>query len=174
MDSRYEGKTLTLVSLLLGFGIGALVTMSGSRYTEESAVAMASMPSTASRQFLKAGHMQAYSPFNAKKYETLSYLPALSDADIAKQIEYMIKNKWTPCLEIADDGDIYLNTRMGPGYYDNRYWSMYKLPMYGTNSARDVIDAIAACKREFPQAKIRVMGFDSDKQVQSAGFIVAK
>merc|ERR1712187_522021 len=20
------------------------------------------------------------------------------------------------------DGDIYLNTRMGPGYYDNRYW----------------------------------------------------
>merc|ERR1711988_347841 len=158
----------------------ALLTLSGVRYTEEPAVAMAALQPTqalkaSQGQFLHpAGQMQAYSPFNAKKYETLSYLPALSDADIAKQIEYMIKNKWTPCLEIADDGDVYLNTRMGPGYYDNRYWSMYKLPMYGCNSPRDVIDAIAACKREFPQAKIRVMGFDSDKQVQSAGFIVAK
>merc|ERR1711869_41947 len=80
--------------------------------------------------------MQAYSPFNGKKYETLSYLPQLTNEDIRKQIEYMIRNKWTPCLEMSDDGDIYLNTRMGPCYYDNRYWSMYKLPMFGcTNSA---------------------------------------
>merc|ERR1711897_56244 len=122
----------------------------------------------------QSGQMQAYSPFNAKKYETLSYLPELTDQDIAKQIEYMIKNKWTPCLEIAEDGDVYLNTRMGPGYYDNRYWSMYKLPMFGANNARDVVEAINSCRREFPRAKIRVMGFDSTKQVQTAGFMVAK
>merc|ERR1711915_541346 len=128
---------------------------------------MASMPSTASRQFLQAGHMQAYSPFNAKKYETLSYLPELSNADIAKQIEYMIKNKWTPCLEIADDGDVYLNTRMGPGYYDNRYWSMYKLPMFGCADSQDVVREIENCKREFPNAKIRVIGFDPQRQVQT-------
>merc|ERR1712187_462729 len=121
----------------------------------------------------KVAEMQAYSPFK-KYFETLSYLPQLSNEDIKKQIDYMIKNHWTPSLEFSQDGDIYLNTRMGPGYYDNRDWSMYKLPMYGTNSARDVIDAIESCRREFPQAKIRVMGFDSDKQVQSAGFIVAK
>merc|ERR1711941_50397 len=120
------------------------------------------MPSTASRQFLKAGHMQAYSPFNAKKYETLSYLPELSNADIAKQIEYMIKNKWTPCLEIADDGDIYLNTRMGPCYYDNRYWSLYKLPMFGCTSGEEVLKEIAAVRREFPQAKIRALAFDAE------------
>merc|ERR1711915_472575 len=135
---------------------------------------MASMPSTASRQFLKAGHMQAYSPFNAKKYETLSYLPELSNQDIAKQIEYMIKNKWTPCLEIADDGDIYLNTRMGPGYYDNRYWSMYKLPMFGCSNSELVVQEIENCKREFQNAKIRVIGFDPIKQVQTTGFIVRK
>jgi len=178
--ARYEGKTLMIVSLLAGFGFAALLTLPGAVYTQEPAIAMAAVqPTQALRasqgQFLHpAGQMQAYSPFNAKKYETLSYLPELSDADIAKQIEYMIKNKWTPCLEVAADGDIYLNTRMGPGYYDNRYWSMYKLPMFGANNARDVIEAINACKREFPQAKIRVMGFDSEKQVQSAGFIVKK
>merc|ERR1719356_1827639 len=75
--------------------------------------------------------IQAYSPFNGKKYETLSYLPQLSNEAIKKQIDFMIKNRWTPCLEINDDGDIYLNTAMGPTYYDNRYWSMYKLPMFG-------------------------------------------
>merc|ERR1711930_27724 len=109
-----------------------------------------------------------------KEIRDIIVSPKLTDQDIAKQIEYMIKNKWTPCLEIASDGDIYLNTRMGPGYYDNRYWSMYKLPMFGANNARDVVDAIESCRREFPQAKIRVMGFDSTKQVQTAGFIVAK
>merc|ERR1712003_177410 len=171
-SARYEGKTLMIVSLLAGFGFAALLTLPGAVYTQEPAIAMAAVQPT--QALRAAGQMQAYSPFNAKKYETLSYLPELSDADIAKQIEYMIKNKWTPCLEVAADGDIYLNTRMGPGYYDNRYWSMYKLPMFGANNARDVVEAINACRREFPQAKIRVMGFDSTKQVQTSGFMVAK
>jgi ribulose-bisphosphate carboxylase small chain len=130
---------------------------------------MAATPSLA-----KQGAMQAYSPFNGKKYETLSYLPQLQNDDIRKQIEFMIRNKWTPCLEISGDGDIYLNTAMGPGYYDNRYWSLYKLPMFGCRDPNDVVRAIESCKSDFPQAKIRVIGFDSTKQVQTAGFIVRK
>merc|ERR1739845_79991 len=117
--------------------------------------------------------MQAYSPYN-KKYETLSYLPQLSNEDIRKQIECMVRNNWTPCLEFSDDGDIYLNTRMGPGYYDNRYWTMYKLPMFGCNDPKEVIKEIESCKREFPNAKVRVLGFDSIRQVQTSGFIVRK
>ena len=122
----------------------------------------------------KSQSMQAYSPFNGKKYETLSYLPQLSNDDIRKQIEYMVRNGWTPCLEFSDDGDIYLNTRMGPGYYDNRYWTLYKLPMFGCRDGNEVITEIDNCKREYPQAKIRVLGFDSVKQVQTTGFIVRK
>merc|ERR1711879_212459 len=118
--------------------------------------------------------MQAYSPYNGKKYETLSYLPQLSNDDIRKQIDYMIRNSWTPSLEFSDDGDVYLNTRMGPGYYDNRYWSMYKLPMFGCTNSADVVREIESCKKEFPNAKIRVVGFDSIKQVQSVSFIVRK
>merc|ERR1712224_532185 len=63
---------------------------------------------------LSSKSMQAYSPYNGKKYETLSYLPQLSNDDIRKQIDYMIRNSWTPSLEFSDDGDVYLNTRMGP------------------------------------------------------------
>ena len=122
----------------------------------------------------KIQSMQAYSPYNGKKYETLSYLPQLSNDDVRKQIDFMIRNSWTPCLEFSDDGDIYLNTRMGPGYYDNRYWSLYKLPMFGCTSSSDVVREIENCKREFPNAKIRVLGFDSVRQVQTTAFIVRK
>merc|ERR1712050_779932 len=125
-------------------------------------------PSAASQ----SAQMQAYSPFNAKKYETLSYLPTLKNDEIFKQVQYMIKNRWTPALEFTDDGDIYLNTRMGPGYYDNRYWSMYKLPMFGCTDPNEVLREIEICKRDYPMAKIRVIAFDSEKQVQTAGFIV--
>merc|ERR1719183_3244843 len=97
--------------------------------------------------------MQAYSPNNAKKYETLSYLPQLSNDEIRKQIDYMIRNAWTPCLEFTDDGDIYLNTRMGPGYYDNRYWSLYKLPMFGCTDSSDVIREIESCKKRISKCK---------------------
>merc|ERR1712093_423869 len=122
----------------------------------------------------KARSMQAYSPHGGKKYETLSYLPQLSNDDIRKQIDYMIRNSWTPCLEFSEDGDIYLNTRMGPGYYDNRYWSLYKLPMFGCTNSADVVREIDNCKREFPNAKVRVLGFDPIRQIQTTGFIVRK
>jgi len=118
--------------------------------------------------------MQAYSPYNAKKAEALSYLPQMDNTQIGKQIQYMINNRWTPALEISDDADVYLNTRMGPGYYDNRYWSMYKLPMFGCTNPQDVVREIEACKREFPHAKVRVMAYDPVKQVQVAGFVVQK
>lgn len=118
--------------------------------------------------------MQAYSPYNGKKSETLSYLPQLSNDEIMKQISYMIRNNWTPGLEFSDDADIYLNTRMGPGYYDNRYWSMYKLPMFGCTDPMDVVREIEACKKEFPNAAIRVIAFDANRQVQTAGFLVRK
>merc|ERR1712014_71227 len=91
-------------------------------------------------------HIQAYSPFNGKKYETMGYLPPLTNDDIAKQITFMIKNHWT----------------------------LYKLPMFGCTDPNEVIREIEACKREFPNAKVRVIAFDSKRQVQTAGFIVRK
>merc|ERR1711879_561289 len=136
-----------------GFGVAALLSLPSSRYTEESAISMAATPS-----LVKQGAMQAYTPFNGKKYETLSYLPQLQNEDIRKQIEFMIRNNWTPCLEISGDGDIYLNTAMGPGYYDNRYWSLYKLPMFGCRDPNDVVRAIETCKSDCLKRKSESLG----------------
>merc|ERR1712115_111274 len=135
---------------------------------------MTARPTPTMKGVQPLAQIQAYSPFNGKKYETLSYLPPLTNEDIAKQITFMIKNHWTPCLEVSDDGDIYLDTAMGPNYYDNRSWSLYKLPMFGCTDPNEVIREIEACKREFPNAKVRVIAFDSKRQVQTAGFIVRK
>lgn len=42
---------------------------------------------------------QTWNPIDNKKFETLSYLPPLSDDSIAKEIDYMMKKGWVPCLE---------------------------------------------------------------------------
>ncbi|XP_057996006.1 ribulose bisphosphate carboxylase small subunit, chloroplastic [Hevea brasiliensis] len=46
--------------------------------------------------------MKTWNPINNKKYETLSYLPPLSDDSIAREIDYMIKKEWIPCLEFDE------------------------------------------------------------------------
>jgi ribulose-bisphosphate carboxylase small chain len=138
----------------------------------------ANLPSSLSQKGIHAQRMppvnamQAYNPIDAKKAETLSYLPQLSNQQIENQISYMIRNGWTPALEMSEDPDVYLNTRMGPGYYDNRYWSQYKLPMFGCTDPYQVVAEIENCKREFPSAKVRVIAYDSVKQVQAAAFMV--
>ncbi|KAJ0489038.1 putative ribulose-bisphosphate carboxylase [Helianthus annuus] len=43
--------------------------------------------------------MKVWNPINNKKFETPSYLPPLTDESIAKEIDYMIKKGWVPCLE---------------------------------------------------------------------------
>ncbi|GJM87558.1 hypothetical protein PR202_ga03525 [Eleusine coracana subsp. coracana] len=45
--------------------------------------------------------MQVWPIEGNKKFETLSYLPPLSTEDLLKQIEYLIRSKWIPCLEFS-------------------------------------------------------------------------
>lgn len=60
--------------------------------------------------------LQVVNPHD-KYYETMSYLPALSDADIARQVEYITYNNWSPCVEfdcIGVSGFTYCNTTFLP------------------------------------------------------------
>merc|ERR1712023_419265 len=103
-----------------------------------------------------AAAMQVWKP--KKQYENLSFLPELTDDEIMKQIDYMISNGMTP-LEFEPDSNLgyvdrsFTSGASGtPGYYDNRYWLMWKLPMYGCTDSSEVIKEIAACKAEYPNA----------------------
>ncbi|MBD0418215.1 ribulose bisphosphate carboxylase small subunit, partial [Streptomyces sp. TRM S81-3] len=70
-----------------------------------------------------------------KKFETLSYLPPLSTEALLKQVDYLIRSKWVPCLEFSKVGFIFREHNASPGYYDGRYWTMWKLPMFGCTDA---------------------------------------
>ena len=44
-------------------------------------------------------------------FETLSYLPPLTNDQISKQVDYMVGNGWTPCLEFAEPDFAYVESR---------------------------------------------------------------
>ena len=52
-------------------------------------------------------------------FETLSYLPPLTSDQIAKQVDYMVNNGWTPCLEFANPEFAYIESK-----YNNRLGSV--------------------------------------------------
>lgn len=63
----------------------------------------ASFPVAADRSFLPdASKRLIFAVTLRRMFETLSFLPPLDDDAIAKQVEYIIKNGWTPCLEFSE------------------------------------------------------------------------
>ncbi|XP_010926041.1 ribulose bisphosphate carboxylase small subunit, chloroplastic [Elaeis guineensis] len=118
--------------------------------------------------------MQVWPIEGKKKFETLSYLPPLSIEALLKQIEYLLRSGWIPCLEFCKVGFVYRENHQSPGYYDGRYWTMWKLPMFGCNDAAQVAKELDECKKEYPDVFIRIIGFDNVRQVQCISFIAYK
>lgn len=98
-----------------------------------------------------------------RRYETLSYLPPLSDAQIGKQIQYIIDQGFIPAIEFNETSD--------PTVY---YWTLWKLPLFSARSAQEVMAEVQACRSEYPTCFIRVVGFDNIKQCQVMSFIIHK
>ncbi|KAM5567724.1 ribulose bisphosphate carboxylase small subunit, chloroplastic 1 [Rosa sericea] len=119
--------------------------------------------------------MQVWPTVGLKKFETLSYLPPLTVESLAKEVEYLLRNKWVPCLEFElEHGFVYREHNNSPGYYDGRYWTMWKLPMFGCTDASQVIAELEEAKKAYPEAFIRIIGFDNVRQVQCISFIAYK
>jgi len=123
--------------------------------------------------------MMVWQPHGNKFFETFSFLPPLSDQEVARQVQYLLNNGWTPCIEFESASKAYADTHgwcgmdmsVAAGYYDNRYWVMWKLPMYGCTNPDEVLQEIRACTSAFPECFIRVAGFDNIKQVQCSSFL---
>ncbi|PNH06796.1 Ribulose bisphosphate carboxylase small chains, chloroplastic [Tetrabaena socialis] len=129
----------------------------------------------------QANKMMVWTPVNNKMFETFSYLPPLTDEQIAAQVDYIVANGWVPSLEFASPEQAYVSdascVRFGPVsslYHDNRYWTMWKLPMFGCRDPMQVLREIVSCTRAFPEAYVRLVAFDNLKQVQIMGFLVQR
>ena len=124
--------------------------------------------------------MKVWNPIGNKFFETFSFLPPLTRQQVAKQIDYCSRSGFTPCIEFSPVEYGYCSTHGWSGldssisacYYDNRYWSMWKLPMYGCTDSMQVLEEIGKCVQTYPTCFVRVCGFDADKQVQTTSFIV--
>ncbi len=97
----------------------------------------------------------------ARRYETFSYLPPFSAEQTRAQIQYMIAQGWNPAVEHIESGR--------PFTY---FWYMWKLPMFGERNADAVLAEIEACRREYPNHSIRLIGYDNYTQSQGLSFVV--
>ncbi|MCL7041522.1 hypothetical protein MKW94_028891, partial [Papaver nudicaule] len=68
-------------------------------------------------------------------------------------------------------GFAYKEHNISPGYYDGRYWIMWKLPMFGCTDSSQVIKELEEAKAAYPDCFIRIIRFDNVRQVQCVSFI---
>jgi ribulose-bisphosphate carboxylase small chain len=85
-----------------------------------------------------------------------SYLPDLTDAEIKLQVEYGLKKGYAWSVEYTDDP-----------HPRNTYWEMFGLPMFDLQDPAGVLTELNGCRKTFPQHYIRLMAFDSTRNVES-------
>ena len=92
-----------------------------------------------------------------------SFLPDLTDPEIAMQIEYGLNRGYAWSVEYTDDP-----------HPRNTYWEMYGHPMFDLKDAAGVMMELNGCRKAFPSHYIRLLAFDSTRGVESVAmsFIV--
>jgi len=94
---------------------------------------------------------------------SFSFLPDLTDAEIAEQVRYALDRGWPVSLEHTDDP-----------HPRNVYWEMWDLPMFDVIDPAAVIDQLNRCREAFPERYIRLNAFDAarGRQTTALSFIV--
>lgn len=94
---------------------------------------------------------------------TFSYLPDLTDDEIAAQIQYSLDQGWAMAVELTDDP-----------HPRNTYWEMWDLPMFEVADAAGVMHEVRRCREAFPNHYIRVSAYDASlgRQTTALSFIV--
>jgi ribulose-bisphosphate carboxylase small chain len=85
-----------------------------------------------------------------------SYLPELTDAEIALQIQYGLNKGYAWSVEYTDDP-----------HPRNTYWEMFGMPMFDLHDAAGVMLELKNCRKTFPQHYIRLMAFNSTRGVET-------
>jgi len=99
------------------------------------------------------------------RHGTFSYLPDLTDDDIAAQVKYALDKGWPVSVEYTDDP-----------HPRNIYWEMWGLPMFDLVEPDGVIAQINECRTTFPQHYVRVLAYDArlGKQTTAMSFLVQR
>ena len=83
---------------------------------------------------------------------TFSFLPDLTDEQIARQVDYALAQGWAVSVEYSDDP-----------HPRNVYWEMWGMPMFDLKDAAGVVAEIRECRKAHPDEYIKVNAFDSTR-----------
>ncbi len=99
------------------------------------------------------------------RYGAFSYLPDLTDDEIAAQVKYALDHGWPVSIEYTDDP-----------HPRNIYWEMWGLPLFDLAEPDGVLAQINECRRAFPQHYVRVLAYDASlgKQTTAMSFLVQR
>jgi ribulose-bisphosphate carboxylase small chain len=94
---------------------------------------------------------------------TFSYLPELTDAEIALQLRYAIGNGWAISIESTGD------PRSG-----GNLWEMWGLPMFDLQDPAGALHEVNACRAAYPDRYIMVSAYDArhGRQTTALSFLV--
>lgn len=96
---------------------------------------------------------------------TFSYLPPLTDHEIAAQLQYALDRDWSVSIEYTDDP-----------HPRNVYWEMFGLPLFDLKNPDAILDEIRKCRSERPGVYIRVNAYDRSlgRQTTALSFLVQR
>lgn len=97
----------------------------------------------------------------SRKLGTFSYLPAMTDDEVRKQVEYIIEKGWNPAIEHSEPENAHMY-----------YWYMWKLPMFGETDVDRVLAEAEACHKAHPNNHVRLIGYDNYAQSQGAAMAI--
>lgn len=94
---------------------------------------------------------------------TFSFLPDLTDDQIAAQVEFCLNNDWAVGVEYTDDP-----------HPRNTYWEMWGNPMFDLKDAAGVMMELRECRKAHADAYIRINAFDDSRGFETVrlSFIV--
>jgi ribulose-bisphosphate carboxylase small chain len=96
---------------------------------------------------------------------TFSFLPDLTDEQIAAQIAYSLGHGWAMSVEYTDDA-----------HPRSSYWEMWGLPMFDltVHDVELVMREVRACREAFPHHYIKLIAYDASygRQTTALSFIV--
>ena len=81
-----------------------------------------------------------------------SFLPDLSDAQIAAQVQYALDRGWSVGIEYTDDP-----------HPRNTYWEMFGNPMFDLRDSAGIVKNINECRKTFSTHYVRVTAFDATR-----------
>ncbi|MBC9073895.1 ribulose bisphosphate carboxylase small subunit [Thauera sp. CAU 1555] len=97
----------------------------------------------------------------SRRFETFSYLPAMSEEALRRQVAYIVERGWNPAVEHCE-----------PENAMKHYWYMWKLPLFGETDVDRILHECRCCRDANPGHLVKLIGYDNQRQTQGTAMLI--